>query len=234
LSILADAPSQSYYNSTVYYDTVQPEAKQAARELKSAFGDHTTIAALPPELSGFAQQAGNPLTVVVVGSSFNGELTNPEQHIAPTPTYQPPAVRDDPGQTLTGIEEVRSKLPFRPLVPSVLERSSRISSLDGIRAFKPVPYRHELVMTFVTGAGNVYWQVIETDWTDAPILRHPTGQERIKGRTYALYTTGGNIHMIALNQGGATYWVVNTLRDELSNETMIAIAKGLQPVAAAH
>ena len=89
-------------------------------------------------------------------------------------------------------------------------------------------------MSFVTGAGNVYWQVIETDWTDAPILRHPTAFQRIAGRTYRLYTTGGNIHMIVLRQGGATYWVVNTLRDELSNETMIAIAKGLQPLAKAH
>ena len=35
--------------------------------------------------------------------------------------------------------------------------------------------------------------------------------------------------MVVLRQGGASYWVVNTLRDELSNETMIAIAKGLQP-----
>jgi hypothetical protein len=40
--------------------------------------------------------------------------------------------------------------------------------------------------------------------------------------------------MIVLRQGGASYWVVNTLRDELSNETMIAIAKGLQPLAKSH
>ena len=233
-TILADAPSQSYYSTTVYYDTVQPLAKQAARQLKTAFGDHTTIAALPPELSGFAQQAGNPLTVVVVGSSFNGQLENPQAHVTPPPTYVPPVVRDDPGASLYSIQQVRSKLPFRPLVPSVVERGSRLSSFDGARAFKPVPHRHELVLTFVTGAGNVYWQVIETDWTNAPILRHATGHETIKGRTYDLYTTGGNIHMVALNEGGATYWVVNTLRDELSNETMLAIAKGLQPVAAAH
>ena len=83
----------------------------------------------------------------------------------------------------------------------------------------------------MTGAGNVYWQVIETDWTNAPILRHPTGQQQDRGgRTFELYTTGGNIHMVVLTEGGATYWVVNTLRDELSNETMIAIAKGLQPL----
>ncbi|HKB92969.1 MAG TPA: LCP family protein [Gaiellaceae bacterium] len=233
-TILADAPSQSYYDTTIYYDTVQAHAKAAAQELKAAFGSHTAIAPLPPELAGFAQQASNPLTVTVVGAAFDGQLSNPEAHVAPTPTYQAPTVRKDPGTTLSSIESVRSKLPFRPLVPTVLESSSGLSSLDGVRAFKPVPHRHELVLTFHTGAGNVYWQVIETDWTNAPLLRHPTGHERLRGRTYDLYTTGGNIHMVALRQGNATYWVVNTLRDELSNETMIAIAKGLQPISAAH
>jgi hypothetical protein len=72
--------------------------------------------------------------------------------------------------------------------------------------------------------------VIETNWTDAPILRHQTGTYRLKGRRYQLFTSGGNIHMVVLRRGNATYWVVNTLRDELSNETMLAIAKGLAPL----
>ena len=37
--------------------------------------------------------------------------------------------------------------------------------------------------------------------------------------------------MVVLRQGGATYWVVNTVLDTLSNETMLAIAKGLKPLA---
>jgi len=233
-NVLADAPSQDFYGTTIYYDPVQAQAKQAATELKTAFGLHTTIAQLPPELSGFAQEAGNPLTVSVIGSSFNGELVNPQANVVPPPTHTPPAVRRDPALTSYSLEQVRSKIPFRILDPTNVEQSSQLSSLEGVRAFVPVPQRHELVMSFVTGAGNVYWQVIETDWTDAPILRHPTAFQRIAGRTYRLYTTGGNIHMIVLRQGGATYWVVNTLRDELSNETMIAIAKGLQPLAKAH
>ncbi len=233
-NVLADAPSQGYYGTTVYYDAVQANAKQAARELKTAFGAHTAIAPLPPELSGFAQQAGNPLTVIVVGSSFSGQLNNPQAHIAPTPPHQTAAVRSEASLTTYSLEQVRSKVPFRVLVPTSVEQSSRLAYLDPVRAFKPIPYHHELALTFVTGAGNVYWQVIETDWTDAPVLRHPTSFVHIAGRTYRLYTTGGNIHMIVLRQGGASYWVVNTLRDELSNETMIAIAKGLQPLAKAH
>jgi hypothetical protein len=40
--------------------------------------------------------------------------------------------------------------------------------------------------------------------------------------------------MVVLRQGGSTYWVVNTLLDSLSNETMLAIAKGLKPLTSIH
>jgi hypothetical protein len=36
--------------------------------------------------------------------------------------------------------------------------------------------------------------------------------------------------MVVLRDNGATYWVVNTLLDSLSNETMLAIARGLRPL----
>jgi hypothetical protein len=36
--------------------------------------------------------------------------------------------------------------------------------------------------------------------------------------------------MVVLRYGGATYWVVNTLLDSLSNETMLSIARGLRPL----
>jgi hypothetical protein len=39
--------------------------------------------------------------------------------------------------------------------------------------------------------------------------------------------------MVVLRVGDTSYWVVNTLLDRLSNETMIAIAKGLKPLPAA-
>jgi hypothetical protein len=123
-------------------------------------------------------------------------------------------------------------VPFRMMLPRVVASGSHLSSLEPVRVFKPSAGDHELVMTFVTGAGNVYYQVIETDWTSAPTLRSPTGKYRDKktGRTFDLYTTSGHIHLIAYRRNGASYWVVNTLRDELSNETMLAIARGLQPI----
>jgi LCP family protein required for cell wall assembly len=227
---LANAPPQNYSSNYVYFDSVQPNAKQAALQLKEAMGAKTVVARLPPQLAPIAQQSGNPLAIVVVGSAFGGELVNPQAHIVRTPTHQLPNVRNDPGATLAPLQQIRGKVPFRIMVPHVLERSSGLSSLEPVRAFKPAPSQHEVALTYVTGATNIYWNVIETDWRDAPILRHSTGTYNVAGHRFRLFTNGGHIHMVVLDKGGATYWVVNTLRDELSNETMLAIAKGLTPL----
>ena len=229
-TIFADAPTQDYVANKVYYDSVQPNAKAAAAQLQTAMGSNTNLAPLPPELASYEQAAGNPLAIVVVGTAFGGELVNPQAHVVQVAPRQPPSVRNDPGATLVPLAEVRHKVPFRLMVPHVIEASSRLSSLEPVREFKPAPSQHEVALTYVTGGGNVYWNVIETNWTDAPILKHETTTHRIAGRTYHFFTTGGHIHMVVLYRGGASYWVVNTLRDELSNETMIAIAKGLAPL----
>jgi hypothetical protein len=53
---------------------------------------------------------------------------------------------------------------------------------------------------------------------------------RIGGRVYDLHYNGPKLHMVVLNTSKARYWVVNTLLDRISNETMLAIAKGLKPL----
>lgn len=70
----------------------------------------------------------------------------------------------------------------------------------------------------------------ETNWPDAPVLSSRNFHRVINGRGYDFYYRGQDLHMIVLRKNGASYWVVNTLLDSLSNETMIAIAKGLQPL----
>ena len=48
---------------------------------------------------------------------------------------------------------------------------------------------------------------------------------------YSLYYAGPHLHMVVLRENGATYWVVNTILDSLSNETMLTIARGLTPLS---
>ena len=228
-AVSAHAPTPSYDSSYVYYDSVQPNAKEAAAQLQVAMGANTKVAPLPPQIAPLALQAGNPLTVVVVGTEFGGELVDPQAHVVETPVHEPAAVTFDPSATLTSLQQVRAQVPFRVLVPNVIHSGSRLSQLDPVRVFKPYPHKKELVLTFVTGYTNIYWQIIQTNWTSAPILRKPTDKVTLKGRRFLIYSNGGHIHMVVLRQGKASYWVVNTLRDELSNETMLAIAKGLRP-----
>ncbi len=223
----ANTPTQNYKTTVVYYDPVQANSRVAAQQLANLFGADTKIASFTPVIAPFAQQTGNPLTVVVVGADFGGTLTPPTPP-QPAPTHEHASVTTNPGLTLTQLQEARTKLPFRPYVPHTIAMGSTLSSLDGVRVYKPAPYQKAVVMTFVSGLS--YYQVEETNWSSAPILRRATGTFRANHRTYALYTVGGHIHMVVLHHGRVTYWVVNTLLDELSNETMIAIAKGLQPL----
>jgi LCP family protein required for cell wall assembly len=226
--IPANAPQT--FETNVYYDPVQPDAKQAAERLRPLFGAHARVVALSPAIAPYAQQAGNPLTVVALGTSFDGTLVTPPPP-AQTPPRQPPSVADGVGPTDSALRSIASEVPFTLMVPHEIASGSRLSSSEGLRVFKPLAHQHTAVMTFVTGAGNVYWQIEETTWNSAPILANPTGRATLGGRRFALYTTGGHIHMIVLRRGKASYWVVNTLQDDLSNETMIAIAKSLAPLA---
>jgi LCP family protein required for cell wall assembly len=226
----ANAPSTTQA-SFIYYDPAHPNAKQAAKQLQAALGPHTLTGPMTPEIALFAQQASNPLTVAVLGSGFSGQITSPHAPITPTLHHTAPAISNDNDTSASLLRPARRKVPFPLYAPQAIASGSQFTSLEPLRVFTPAPHSYEAVLTYVTGADNVYWQVIQTDWNDAPILRKPTGKYKLKdGRTVDLYTNGGNIHMVVLRQGRASYWVVNTLRDELSNETMLAIAKSLTPI----
>src|SRR4029077_3069836 len=61
-------------DTTILYDVAQPNAKQAASQLRPLFGSHTRVAQKTGAMPDYAKRAGNPLTVVTVGTSFSGTL----------------------------------------------------------------------------------------------------------------------------------------------------------------
>jgi hypothetical protein len=85
-------------------------------------------------------------------------------------------------------------------------------------------------LTYATGASE-YWGIQQVAWNDAPALKGPNEVLRIKGRRYELYYSGAKLHMVVVRgRRGASYWVMNTIVNTLSNETMLAIARGLRPL----
>lgn len=226
-TVLANAPSQTFA-TTIYYDPVQAEAKQAATELEPLFGDHVDARPFTPAIGALAQQAGNPLTVVAFGTAWDGTLATPPTQ-AETPPKQPASVSDGVAATESQLRAVGGVgLPL--MVPHEIAAGSQLSSAEGVHAYRPLANQHALVLTFVQPNGIAYWQIEESTWKSAPILSRPTGHVTIGGRHFLLYTNGGHIQMIVLTTPKADYWVVNTLLNELTNETMVAIAKSLRPL----
>jgi hypothetical protein len=209
----------------VYYDRRQRSARLAARKVADLFGD-AEIERLPARLRAKAQ---NAMLTVVVGSTFHGSLA--PAPVDRTPKKEPAHVRLDPSQSLSRLKQVRRKVDFPLMVPRVVEGSSSIDREVPIRVYPIRDGDQAVRLTFLMGSELAgYWGVEETSWSDAPVLAHPNFVHRIRGREYSFYYNGPHLHMVALNTPKATYWVVNTLLDSMSNETMIEIAKGLKPV----
>jgi LCP family protein required for cell wall assembly len=214
--------------TTVYYDPVQPTASQAAHQLQPLFGPRSRITQMTTAIAAFAKQAGNPETVVAIGTDFHGTLNIPKP-VKP-PAQAPPLVSPGVSATEAALHGIAARAHFPLMVPHEIAQNSQLSSQEGVRLFKPTTNQREAVLTFLMPNGIAYWQIEETTWNDAPILQNPSGQFVYHHEKFLLYTTGGTIQMIVLRTATASYWVVNTILNELSNSTMLAIAKNLQPL----
>jgi LCP family protein required for cell wall assembly len=218
----ADAPSFDYFHTTVYFDRKQRGAGAAARKLAQLFAP-ADVEWIPKRILPFQSGA---MIVVVVGQTFTGELA--PAPVDKTPRRQPPAVVKNPDATLGLLREAQKKVRFPLLVPTVLERASYPDRHTPVRVYK-IAGRPAVRLVLTNGVLD-YWGIQMTSWRDAPILEDPNETVTLGGRRYELHYAGPKLHMVVLRDRGATYWVVNTLLNSLSNETMLAVAKGLKPL----
>jgi LCP family protein required for cell wall assembly len=211
-----------YFQTQVVYNGAVPGAEAAAEAVGRLFGDYEVIEAA----------SDDPIETtlrVIVGQTFHDTLA--QAPVDETPEYQPPATVRDFDEVLPYVREVSGTLDFKVLVPLWREQSSNLDTAG-------VPFRayrlegHDAVKIVYRSARG-YWGIMQTSWTEPPILDGPNVQRQAGGRTLRLYYSGSKLHMVAFEEKGAVYWVTNTLLDDLSNETMIAIAKGLKPLSAA-
>lgn len=75
-----------------------------------------------------------------------------------------------------------------------------------------------------------YWGVQGTTWRNPPLLAAAHQTRQIRGRTFALYTDGGKLRLVAWRTPEAVYWVANTLSLDLTNRQMLGIAGSLREV----
>ncbi|HEY3920569.1 MAG TPA: LCP family protein [Gaiellaceae bacterium] len=224
-----NAPTSPYFHTQIYYDAGQTGAKQAAAALQKLM-QPADVRPLPNDAKLRALDPSSML-VVIVGQTFHNQLPPPPA-AASVPVHTPANVRFDRGPGDQLLDPLVQKAPFKLEVPTVLESSSEPDTLP---TDKPVRYytiqghNKAVYMVFRTGS-NEFWGIEETNWSNPPILADRSFQHDLNGREFSFYYSGSHLQMVVLRVGDTSYWVVNTLLDSLSNETMIAIAKGLKPL----
>jgi LCP family protein required for cell wall assembly len=221
----ANAPSFDYFRTKVYFDASRRGAREAGRKVANLFAS-AELEPLPRKIS---QLANGAMLTVVVGQTFHGSLASAP--IDQTPKREKPNVVYGPNASIEHLRERRARVRFPLMVPTVIERSSWTDSTMPVRMYWIDPdEKHKAVRLVYRMGSNEYWGVEMTDWDDAPVLADKSLTRRIGGRIYDFYYNGPKLHMVVLRTPKANYWVINTLLDRISNETMIAIAKGLKPV----
>src|SRR6266516_4764733 len=225
-SLRADSPDGWNHTRTrVFYDPTQKNAKPAATQVSKLFAD-TSIGPMTPR---FLPYANGAMLVVVVGKSYQGSLAGSSPS-APPPRHQAPHTVRDPSATRSLMQAIRRRLPFRVEYPTVIDRSSRVDPEPPNPRVYTVQGHKMARLVFTTGSPGEYWGIQETNWGNAPALTEKNFVRHFGHRTFEFFYSGSHLHMVVLTENRATYWVVNTLDDALSNETMIAIARGLRPL----
>ncbi|MGX6447069.1 LCP family protein [Patulibacter sp. S7RM1-6] len=93
---------------------------------------------------------------------------------------------------------------------------------------KPKWPSYRIVAT--TGDNGQYYGVEGTTWTAPPILDLATDSIRLGGRTWRVQYDGTKIRRLLWKAPTGTYWITNTLTDELSAREMYALARSLRKV----
>ncbi len=218
-----NAPSFGYFHTKVYFSPREKGLKAAAQAVAKLFGaaDVEWVPRIIRPLSSGA------MLTVVVGQTFHGKIAQPPAQR--TLTRQPARVHYAKDVTQAPVRSVQEKVPFKLEVPTVIESSSILDPGLPVRVYRIEGKHTGVRLTFRTG-GRQYWGIQQTDWQDAPVFDDRNFRHVLGGRRFDFYYRGSRLHMVVLHENGATYWVVNSLLDDLSNETMIAIATGFRPL----
>lgn len=218
-SVGGNADTLDYASSAVYY---APAYRESARKIATLLGPDTSLGAL----DGTAKARGNEV-VVVAGADFEGALVPP-----PPPVKEPGA---DTVDTTSLVEPLRAaRAQARNLAVMAPLKVAANSSVRIIR-----PYRIN------TGSGDngppavkivfeegyhKYWGITMTSMKNPPIIDGETGDYESGGRKYLTFYDGKNLQRLAFRSSGVTYWISNTLNNDLSAKTIEEIAKSMRPL----
>jgi LCP family protein required for cell wall assembly len=205
---------ESFADNQIYF---QGNNQAAADELATLMRP-CQVAPLPADVTTKAQ------IVIIVGDNFAGELTEKAPEVKQNLQFE-----SDPQTGLSDWEDAASQVPFTVKKPGSLPstfdyvdfRAYEIGTDDGPRPALKVVAEDE---------GGNSWGIMETTFTDAPLLEAPSVEREISGRNYRFYYSDDQLRYIAWQDGDVVYWITNSLQGSLSEVTMIQLAVSFKQV----
>jgi LCP family protein required for cell wall assembly len=145
-----------------------------------------------------------------------------------------------PSYAMQDAREMSVSVPFPVEIPRYTSPAGTQNDTDDFYAFKEVV---PLLATFgglhysgyritwedSAAPAGAYYGIDGLNWTDPPLF-HNAPTRRIDGRTYEFVENGTHYQDIGWIAGKDIYWVSNTLFDNLSNDTMLALAESAAPL----
>lgn len=225
-----NADNQNYANTQIRYTGAGNKAK--AEQIAELFTGAT--ASVSDGSNTFTSQV-----LVIVGktgdkpagatdSSDDGSVATIDSNKVPEKAA--PTVVRDPEYARDKMSELGPAVGVPLLYPTVREQSSNYVDVHKYRVLKgKARYGAYRLVAKMASSDGAYWGLQGTAWPNPPILDDPTRSVRRGAIEYHLYFNGTKLHMVAWRQGAGTYWISNTVMDDLSNETMLAIAQSVKP-----
>lgn len=162
---------------------------------------------------------------VFVASSFTGGLTLPEAPQEPQQTLLAGQnVAADSWRALAAKSPLKLEMPTAWVAGSAYDefRAYSLADTDGRRSAAAVAVAR-------TPSGG-YWSIQTMRWLNPPAIANPSGTQTLGGTDFLLFHQGTRLHMVAWKRNKTLYWILNSIDNELSNETMLGLARSFKPV----
>lgn len=206
-----------YETSKIFYSE---GAREAAAELATIF-EPCEIELMPADLESSAH------LMLVVGSSFDGIP------VASQPGDQPNLHFDPESEaSWDDWEEADDNLPFDVQKPTSFPVEFEYVNFHPYEIAGDDEALPALKVVAQDQTGN-YWGIMETTFTEAPLLEAPSVERTVDGKDLRFFYTGNSLRYLAWQEGDVVYWISNSLEDSLQEDTMINLALSFKPVKVA-
>lgn len=136
-------------------------------------------------------------------------------------------LQSDGGQGLRLLAGLRA--PLTVCAPTRLPSGYTWGSQSPVRAYRLGRFPAVAGWMSAGSGHSALW--MWTTWADPPILHAPSQTVRRGGRSYNLYWDSGHLRMVSWHLGVTRAWLTNTLNNDLSARTMLALAASCRRIA---